>query len=903
MTLREILGRLAAWRRRDQLDRDLAADLESHVDLLARDLEHDGLPPADALATARRQVGNVTGLREQSRDFWGFPALDAVVQDVRYALRGLRRSPGFTATVIVTLAFGIGANAAMFGVIDRVMFRPYPYLRDPATVNRVYTRSTYRGRASANAVFPYRRYLDLRTASAGVETVAAQTEWRFAVGSGDATHVGKVAGVSASFFRLFDALPASGRYFFASEDLPPAGTRVVVISHALWAGEFGSANVLGRMLKVGVVDYTIIGVAPPGFVGAVAGAAPDVFVPITTIPANLGAWSEASYLADYKWDWVQVFVRRKPGASVEAVSATLTEAYKRSRASARLLDPRVLSDSLAHPLAIAGPVKQAAGPGAGLESRVLLWVTGVAVIVLFIACANVANLMFARVIRRRREITIRLALGVRRGRLVAHFLTEGAVLSLIGCVAGLAVAQWGGVAIRHLLLPEGSPFNLMEDWRTIGVAVGCATAAALLTTIGPALVAMRSDLAATLKAGAREGTYHRSRIRGTLLVLQGALSVLLLVGAGLFVRSLDNARSVPLGYDARPVLEVVPDFRGYRMDSAASVAARERLLDAARSVPGVEQAARVNSRLFGTNTLEIHVDGIDSVEAIGRFNMQVASPEYFDVLKIRMLRGRALDAFDRAGAPLVAVVSEAMARVLWPGRDALGQCIRAANGAPGAARVAPCMTVVGVAENTAQQNIADDPRFMYYMPLAQHWPDQISTMYLRMANGDARGEMERVRRALTRAMPGDGFVVVRPLQEVVDDQSRSWRLGATLFIAFGGLALVVAAVGLYGVISYNVAQRMHELGVRIALGARAGDVVRLVVGQGVRFAFAGVVIGLGLAALAARWVQPLLFHQPAKDPVLYAAIGAAMIGIAVVASGIPAIRASRADPNAALRSD
>ena len=903
MNLREIVGRIAAWRRRDELERDLAADMDAHVELLARDLEADGMSPTDALAAARRQVGNVTGLREKSRDFWGFPALEAFLQDVSYALRGLRRSPGFTATVIVTLGLGIGANAAMFGVIDRLMFRPYPYMRDPASVSRIYTRSTYQGRESYNTVFPYLRYTDLSSASAGIETFAAQTEWRFAIGTGDATRVGKVGGVSASFFSLFDAPPASGRYFFASEDMPPSGTRVAVISHAEWINRFGSADVIGHALKVGVVDYTIIGVAPPGFVGTLAGVPPDVFVPVTTIPANLGSWSEESYNTNYNWDWIQVFVRRQPGVSVEAVSATLTDAFKRSRANARVLNPRVLADSLAHPLAIAGPVKSAGGPGAGRESSVLLWVTGVAVIVLLIACANVANLMFARVIRRRREITVRLALGVSRARLVGQFLTESLVLAVLGCATGLVVAQWAGVAIRRLLLPEGSSFNLADDWRTLGVAIGCAFAAALLTVAGPALVAARTDLAATLKAGAREGTFHRSRMRAALLVLQGSLSVLLLVGAGLFVRSLDNARSVPLGYDARPVIEVIPDFRGYQMDSATSAMTRTRLLAAAQALPGVEYAARVNSRLFGTTTTDIAVDGVDSVNALGRFNMQITTPDYFHVLKIRILRGRALNEGDRDGAPPVMVVSDAMGRALWPGKDPIGQCVRVTFNGPAEARLSPCTTVVGVAENTAQQNITDDPRFMYYLSVAQRFPDAISTMYLRMSTPDAPAQLERVRRELSRAMPGDGFVFVRPLQEVVDDQSRSWRLGAALFAAFGALALVVAAVGLYGVISYNVAQRMHEIGVRVALGARSADVVRLVVGQGVRFALAGVVIGLGLALVAARWVEPLLFHQSARDPAIYAGVGGAMLAVAVVASLIPARRAANADPNVALRSD
>ena len=903
MTIREVFGRLMTWRRREALDRELAADLEAHVELLARDHVHDGLSPADARAAARRQLGNVTALREEAQDYWGFPVVDAIVQDVRYALRGLRRSRGFTTTVIVTLSLGIGANAAMFGVIDRLMFRPYPYLREPARVNRVYLLTTYRGRTTANITFPYRRYLDLSAAGGPIARFAAESEWRFAVGSSDASRVRHVAGVSASFFDLFDARPVLGRYFTAAEDSAPMGALVVVISHALWTSYFGSGDVIGRRLKVGMLDYTIVGVSPAGFVGMPSGSAPDLFVPVTTIPANLGPWSQQRYLLDYSQDWIQVLVRREPRVSAQRVSSALTAAYIKSRANARALNPRVLPDSIAHPRAIAGPVKAAAGPDAGLESRVLLWVMGVAVIVLGIACANVANLMLARVIRRRREITVRLALGVSRSRLVAQFLTEGIVLALLGGAAGVVVAQWAGAAIRGLLLPDGSSFNLADDWRTLGVALACTTGAALLTTIGPAVVATRSDLAATLKSGARDGTYQRSRARVALLVLQGALSVLLLVGAGLFVRSLDNARSVPLGYDARPVLEVIADFRGFEMDSATSAATRRRLLFAAQALPGVEYAAHANSRLFGTNTADLRVDGIDSVDALGRFNFQIASPDYFKVMRIRMLRGRAFTEPDRFGAPLVAVVSDAMARVLWPGKDAIGQCLHVSLSGLSPSRATACTTVVGIAENTAQQNLADDPRFMYYLPAEQFAPDGLSTMLLRMRDPDARAQMERVRREMTRAMPGDGFVVVRPLQEVVDDQSRSWRLGATMFVAFGGLALIVALVGLYGVISYNVAQRRHELSVRVALGARSADIVLLVVGQGIRFAFAGASIGLAAAWLSARWVQPLLFRQSATDPATYAAVGAAMILAAFVASAVPAMRAGRADPNAALRSD
>ncbi|MCC6783635.1 MAG: ABC transporter permease, partial [Planctomycetes bacterium] len=368
--------------------------------------------------------------------------------------------------------------------------------------------------------------------------------------------------------------------------------------------------------------------------------------------------------------------------------------------------------------------------------------------------------------------------------------------------------------------------------------------------------------------------------------------------------SFANARAVPLGYDAAPVIEVTMDFRGVDVGENGRLVARERLLEVARALPGIEEASAVNSRLFATSTSDLRVDGIDSVAALGRFNRQVASPPYFTVMRTRILRGRAFDATDGPNAPPVVVVSAAMGAALWPGKDPLGQCIRIGiGGGIQPMETAPCTTVIGIAEDAAQQNLGDDPRFMYYLPLDAYrgWPS--STLYVRARGTSATAMLEPLRAALTRAMPGDGLVVVRPLQEVVDNQMKSWELGATLFTALGGLAFVVAAVGLYGVISYGVAGRRHELGVRVALGASARDVITLVVRDGVVLALTGSLIGVLLARAAARWVQPLLFDQSAGDLRVHVAVGAAMLAVAVVASLLPARRASRADPMQALRAE
>ena len=903
MTPREFVLRLRAWARRERLSRELTAELEAHVDLLARDLVREGMAPDEARAAARRQLGNTTALRESSRDAWGFPAVERVLQDLRYAIRGLVHAPGFTVTVILTLGLGIGANAAMFAVIDRLMFRPFPYMRDPGSVHRVYVETNVTRRFT-NSTIPYTRYVDLTRASRSFAQHAVVSEWRLAVGLGAATRVTKVAGVSASFFSFFDMRPERGRFFGPAEDQIPMGSPVAVLAWNYWRTAFGERDVLGQVIRVGSLDYTIIGVAPQDFVGTVQGRPPEIFVPVTTVPANMQPYNKDTYFTAYNWDWVEVLVRRKPGVSESAASAELTVAYKQSRRIQRETNPRVLPDSVAHPRAMVAALRSAAGPSPGPESRVLMWTVGVAAIVLLIACANVANLMLARVLRRQREIAVRLALGVSRARLVGQFVLEAMLLAGIGIAAGLLFAQWGGAAIRQLLLPEGSTFQLATDWRTIRLASALALAAALLTTIGPAVLAARSNLTSSLRTGARGGAYRRSRLRSALLVMQGALSVVLLIGAGLFVRSFKRVLEIPLGYDASRVVEIYPDFRELTLDSTSRDVAYANLMATARSIPATEGATRVNSLFFRTNTAYLRVPGIDSVEQLGRFNVQVNSPEYFDVMGTRIIRGRAFTERDGPGAPPVAIVSNAMARVLWPGHDALGQCLQVSWRVEQNVPVpAPCSTVIGIAEDAAYQSVTDEQRFVYYLNADQMGSGWAGRIFVRLAGRPTPTELERVRSAMQAAMPGNGFVVVRPLQEVIDDQSRSWRLGATLFVAFGGLAVIVAAVGLYGVIAYTVAQRMHELGMRIALGARSGHIVQLVLKQGIGFAAGGVAIGLVLALIASRWIEPLLYKQSPRDPLVFIGVSVLMIAVGMVASFGPAWRAQRADPNSALRSD
>jgi len=835
--------------------------------------------------------------------------LSALQQDLAYALRGLRMKPGFTLAVVLTLGLGIGANAAMFGIVDRLLFRPPALLKDPATAHRVYLYQTFRGKERASFGGQFARYRDIARLTSSFSLVAGNTPRDLAVGVGDAAREMHIGVVSASFFAFFDAPPALGRYFTVAEDQPPEGTPVAVLSYAMWQTQYGGRrDVLGSKIQIGPTLYTVIGVSAPGFVGLWADKPPAAFIPITSYAAGTGfkGQNNVSWWNTYSWGWMNVLVRRKPGVNVATANADLSNAFIRSLEQQLIEQPRSQPIALSKPRAEVGSILFERGPNATAVGKVATWVGGVSVIVLLIACANVANLLLARALRRKREIALRLALGVSRGRLLSQLLTESVLLALIGGAAGLLIAHWGGAALRAGLLEKSEAAAGLRDPRTVLFAALAAIVVGLLTGLAPVLQATRADLTADLKAGTREGTYTRSRMRVALLILQGALSVVLLVGAGLFVRSLRNVQSIRLGYDVDPVMLVNVNMRGVTIDSVASIELRERLLRTVRTVPGVEAATRQTAVPFwSTWSMSLFVEGIDTVSRLGQFDLNMVSQDFFKTMGTRLLRGRGISDIDTWDAPRSVVVSDAMGKVLWPGKDPIGQCIKI--NIFGGGRDAPdptklqCTTVVGIAENIKEQSLGADSGYYYYLPIMQARP-HMGGLLVR-TRGDAATVKEAVRRALQREMPGSSYVTITPFNEIIGSQKRSWQLGATMFVAFGTLALVLAAIGLYSVIAYNVTQRTHELGVRRALGAQTADVARLVVTDGLRLVGVGVALGVVGAFWAGKWVKPLLYDVSPKDPAVYAFVAVALLLVALAASWLPALRASRVDPNVALRTE
>ena len=891
--LSELRYRLRVLLRRDRAERELDAELQFHLEKEAEKYLARGMSREEALRRARLAFGGVERIKDDARDARGLVFLDTLAQDLRYALRGLRARKAFSLGVVLTLGLGIGANATMFGIVDRLLFRAPSGFRDQETAHRVYMRRKDNGEERIDRNYSFARYLDLLRFTRSFDAVAAFQTRRLAVGEGEATRELRVTVASASYFGFFELHPALGRFFGPAEDSVPAGAPVVVLGHAYWLTRFGGRpDVIGKPLRIDRITATIIGVAPPGFVGMSDQGVPAAYLPIT---AYAYALRGPGYQLRYGWSWLELLVRRKPAVGIAAARQDLTAALQQSWRFAAAADPGWGTVEARQPRGELGPLQIGRGPLAGRDAKVASWVAGVALIVLLIACANVANLFLSRAVSRRRELAMRQALGVSRLRLARQLLTESLLLAAIGGVAGLAIAQWGATTLRVLFLQEASAAVLV-DGRTLLFTALATLVAALLTGIVPALHAGRGDVTTILKGGSRDG-HQPSRMRTVLLVFQATLSVVLLVGSALFVRSLHNVRGYRLGYDVEPVLYVEGNPRGERLSPAERTELAERMLATTQATPGVSHAALTIAVPFWSNEeRDLYVPGVDSVSKLGRFLMQAGSADYFVTMGTRILRGRGFEPADRSDAPWVVVVGEAMARALWPGRDAIGQCVRIGSDTD------PCSTVVGVAEEMRVRSLMDARDYSYYVPIGQYDNPPDPQLFVRVG-GRAAEQAEALRRQLQPLMPGAAYVNVVPLSTLVDPNLQAWRFGATMFVAFGGLALLLAAIGLYSMIAYDVAQRTRELGLRIALGSSVGRMLRLIVSRGLGVVSMGVVAGTLLALWATRWVEGLLFRQSPHDPVVYAGVALLLLGVSVVASMVPAWRAARVDPNVALRLD
>ncbi len=892
-TLFRLIGRPPA------VEQDIEAELRFHFEAETERLVARGMDPKAARVEAERRFGSLPETRRtlmlmdrqrrgrERRIGW----MEELRQDLAYAFRGIRRQPAFAILVVTTLALGIGANATMFGIVDRTLLRPPAFLEQPGRTGRVYLRSpAEEGGERIDLNLTYPTYLDLKNGSRTMSAAAAFYDGQRVVGIGEHARPARVSLVSASFWTMFGIRPELGRFFSEAEDQTPSGTAVAVLGYGHWQSAFGGdPEVLGKSLFVGFRNYTIICVAPAGFQGMSLRQV-GIFIPITA-----GAFDELGerYYRTRFLSFLEMIGRTGPGISRQQVDAELTVVYRRmltdqNTAPARVSASRV---ELASALLERGPV-------GSQNSKVAVWLAGVAVIVLVIACANVANLLLSRSLRRRRETAVRLALGVGKRRLLRQLLTESTVFALAGSGAALVLAYFGSRALGRAMMSEVDwTTTSLFDPRILVFTLACGILTSVLTGTIPSLQAGRTDVSTSLKSGGREGHRTTARVRSTLLVVQAALSVVLLVGSGLFVRSLRNVNAVDMGYEPGRIVHVTKDFRGTSLTGPEREALQERMRATAAAMPGVQSVAATWAVPFwGSDVEPIFIPGRDSVNQLGPFYLNRVSGRYFETSGTPILRGRPLTEADRASGGSrrqVAVISESMARRLWPGEDAIGRCFQVD------ADTMPCSEIVGIAKDVRWGSLGDADRMQHYHPLPT---DGRGALYVR-TDGDPGRLVEPLRRELQRLMPGNAYVTTRPLASTLDYVVRPWRLGATMFTLFGGLAVVVAAIGLYGVIAYSVTQRLHEMGVRIALGARTSDLLRLVLTEGIRVTLIGIVIGAAVALAVGRFLVPLLFGVSASDPATFLTVGAILLLVAAVASLLPALRAAGVNPNQVLRAE
>jgi predicted permease len=847
----------------------------------------------DALESAMLARGEQgrrrTSVNPARKDF----RMSRLLTDLRFALRGIRKEPRFAAFVIATLAVAIGANATLLGLADRLIFTGPERIDDPGRVMRVQlvghppnrpTITTFTMGHVLFAAIRDRGSNGIRAASYAINEAT--------LGRAAAARPLQLGYASPEFFELLGTKPARGR-FLDARDAGSVEGGPVVISHRLWQREFaGDSQALGRTVVIDDVARTVVGIAPQGFTGVELGPV-DAWLLVDLLNARTTPQWQTAWNAQ----WLHTIVRLPRRIDRPQVESEFTNilgtSYTGQSQMMRTAELRLT------PLAVSRDSNEAA------DARILGWLFGVAALVFLVACANVMSLLLARGAARRREVGVRIALGASRAAVVRQFLIEAGVLATLGLAGGLALAALLGEAARLLLFDSVEWTSSPVNGRVIAGSAVIAVAATILTGLWPALSASRVSVLPALRGTARGGGLRRSRVRSALTIVQAAVSVILLVGAGLFIRSLWNASTLDLGVDAdqvlvaevsRPRLGELPEG----VDRDTERARRKRMLREAlpsiRSLPGVDAASVAIGMPFGfAFALDVSLPGAGPIAPSGS-SVSAVTDGYFETVGTDILDGRPFNSGDREGSAPVVIVSAHLARQLWPGRSPLGSCLIVGK------EPAPCATVVGVAANTHRERLREAPIPHIYLPAGQEKGFGGDVLLVRADRGfDVVADA--VRQRLAGLDSTINVVHTETLRVRIDPQLRSWRLGASVFIFAGGLALLVASAGIYSVLSYLVAARRHEIGVRLALGATTAHVGGVVIRSSLSMALTGIGLGLAAAAIAAPRLQPLLFDVPARDPLVFLTVAGLLTIVAIATSVTPAIRASRVNPLEVLRSD
>ena len=884
MTLGSLLRRFAFRSRRRQLDHDLHAEMQQHIELLIADLIRQGTPPEEARMIALRRFGNSRSLREESRESWGFPSFESFLQDLRFGMRLLARSPGFTIVAVLTLALGIGANTAVFSSVNALLLRSLPYPEANRLVSVL--NPNY---------LPVEAYERFKESTRTVDLAGFNYTGLNLSGNGEAVRLNGTT-VSEDFFSVLGVHAAQGRVFEAGDN--SAGRdHIAILSNTVWKTRFGGdPGVVGRVVSIDGVNRQIVGIMPAGF--GFPNREIDIWIPLVLKDPNL--WG----------DWVQMFGRLRPGATPDQARAEMKSQVPQLLA----IFPWGMPKDWGSSLDVIPTQQRLIGD---LRTKLLL-LLGAVGLVLLIACANVANLLLARAASRQREIAVRSALGAARSRIVRQLVTESILLALLGGLAGLALAPAGMQLVRRIVPENDLPVSgISLDYRVLLFVAAIAMLTGVLFGVFPALRANRLDVEQALRASARSsGTRERRRLSSSLVIIETALATVLAVAAGLLVRSMWQLSHESTGFnpDALVTASLTPSNamcppgfgqnRGQGRDFAASkcLAFYDAVLSTVRSTPGVQSAAYTDIVPFGElRNSVIAVEDNPQYTAQSPYQMLIfnVGSAYFRTLGIPLLAGRAFTDQDDMNSPGVVIVSRLLAQRLWPNQNPIGKRLKPSW-------MQEWRTVVGVVDEVRAFGMspgewANPADGVLYYPVRQGMvapPSQLILIVRTAMPDQISAALPRMVAQINSTVP---VTKIRTMHDVIAEYNSAPRTTSWLFTAFSAIALALGAIGIYSLISYSVSARTQEIGIRMALGAERSQVLRRTLMYGLVLAIIGVSIGAAAAMALVRLLRTLLYGVTPFDPLTFVGVAVVLLVVAVAASYIPARRAATVDPMTALR--
>ncbi|HXW07679.1 MAG TPA: ABC transporter permease [Vicinamibacterales bacterium] len=886
--MRTLFRRLGYVLRHSRRDADLREEIETHRALRQEALERAGMETQEAVHESRRALGSVTLAVEDVRDVWMLRVIDATWHDVRAAFRGLQKSPAFSFVAIATLALGIGANTGLFSIFNSLMLRPLP-VRDPGTLVLL-----------TGGSWTYPIWEEIRRYDAQLfDGAFAWAEERFDLSQGGVSELVDGAYVSGALFDVLGVSGFRGRMLTPEDDADAPDGPVAVISHRFWQKHFGGTDdVLGRQLTLQRVPFTVVGIMPPGFFGPDVGRTADVMIPFAAEPLIR---RRESALGERSMWWVEVMVRLQPGQSIEQATAALRGVQPQIRYETLPKWPEeMLARYLDTPFTLVPATTGKSDLRGRFETPLRAMVVAVG-LVLLVACANIASLLLARALARRRELSVRLALGASRWRIARLLLAESLMVATAGAALGLLFAKWSSaLLVRQLATWRSAVFlDLTFDWRVLGFTALLACASAIIAGVAPVLgVKSIAPNDALKDVGRGIAGDRRFAVRGTLVVAQIAVSLVLLVAAGLFLRTFVSLTRVPLGFVPEDVVVVALNLQPSTVPRQERGVLTERLREAVTAVPGVRSAAvSVMTPVSGSGWNNWVGDSPSPPRDRNQMTwINAITPGWFTTMGIPLLSGRDFEPGDRTGGGAVAIVNETFAARFLLGQPPIGQTVRL--GAPGGGTP---YVIVGLARDAVYRSPREGMVPTIYLPLAQREQLGATLALTARAVPGQRATVERgVAAALTRVDPAIAFTF-RTFDQLVDATVTQERLVALLSTFFGGLALLLAGIGLYGVVARAVEARRTEIGIRVALGAAPAGIVRLVLRRIGLLIAAGFTIGIGLGLWAAAAVQTMLFQLDARDPTTFAIAAIVLVSVGMVAAWVPARRAARLDPATVLR--